>query len=62
MEWLDRLTFFLMAGPYLYRLRQPRHADELRALLQLQLGGSSLCFHLQRGGGLGGHMSLRLRG
>lgn len=47
---------------YLYLLLQPRHADDLWGLLQLQLSGSPLCFHLERSGGLGGHVSLRLVG
>lgn len=47
---------------YLHLLLQPRHADDLWGLLQLQLSSSPLGFHLERSGGLGGHVSLRLVG
>lgn len=50
------------SSSYLYLLLQSRHADDLRGLLQLHLGSSTLCFHLQRCGRLCGHVSLCLRG
>lgn len=50
-----------VARAYLNLLRQPRHAEQLRALLLL--GGSDpLRLDLQRGGRLGGHVRLCLRG